>query len=428
MSQLNSLTLEAAKQMDAMDTLRDLQSRFYKTPGKTYMDGNSLGLLSKDAELAVLKALETWKTEAIEGWTDGPTQWFNLPNELGAKIAPLLGAKPSECIVTGSTTTNLHNLLATFYKPKGTRTKLLGDTENFPTDLYALDSHIRLHNRPPSDLILVPGDARGMVSDDDIIAQFSDQIAVALVPVVWYKTGQLADIARIAAAAAVHGIVLGVDCCHSIGAVPHDLHACAVDFAIWCNYKYLNGGPGATAGLYVHEKHHHLYPGLAGWFSSKKDRQFDMAFPLEPAEDVGKWQMGSPSILSTVSTLASLNMIAEVGIDALRTKSLSLTDYLRTLLEERVIKEKLGGRIITPIEPSRRGGHISFAHPEAVQLAKALRHHGIVPDFRPADIIRLAPMALYTTYTEIWHTVDALARILRDEEHRSFSADRDVVS
>jgi len=425
---MNPWSRSAAEQLDERDPLRHMQTRFYKPANKIYMDGNSLGLLSKDAESAVLRALENWKTQAIEGWTEGPDPWFDLPHQLGAKVADLLGAYPTECIVAGSTTTNLHNLLATFYRPSNRRTKLLGDLENFPTDLYALHSHIRLHGRPETDLVLVNGDENGIVSDDDIIAHFSDEIAVALIPAVWYKSGQCADIPRIAAAAAEHNIVLGVDCCHSIGALPHELHAWGVDFAIWCNYKYLNGGPGSAAGLYVHTRHHDKQPGLAGWFGSHREKQFDMAFPQEPAPDAGKWQMGTTAVLSTVAIGASLDMFREVGIHALRAKSLIQTEYLRDLLQHRVIDAGLGGHIVTPRNPAQRGGHISYAHAEAVQLTSALRHRGIVPDFRAPNLIRLAPMAMYTTYAEIWDTVDAFSELLESGAHRSFPNRRGVVS
>ncbi|KPV44984.1 kynureninase [Alicyclobacillus ferrooxydans] len=423
-----ALTRAEAARLDIEDKLSSFRERFYIPDGTLYFDGNSLGLLSKDAEASVQRALDAWKTYAIDGWTKGPEPWFHLPETLGGLSAPLVGALPSEVIVSGSTTVNLHTLLATFYRPTGTRTKILADRENFPSDLYAMHSHIQLHGRPDEDLVLIEPDENGLMSEQTIIDAMQDDIALILLPSVWYKSGQLADIRLLTEAAHARGIVIGFDLAHSIGALPHELHDIGVDFAVWCNYKYVNSGPGATAGLYVHERHHDKAPGLAGWFGSDKDRQFDMAFPLTPARSASKWQLGTPPILATAAIAASLKMLHEADITAIRAKSLQQTSYLRKLLTHFVIDADLGGNIRTPIEDSRRGGHIAFEHEDAVQLAKALRVEGVVPDFRPPYTLRFAPAPLYTSYQDIYDAVMIISDLLKTGRHHAYSKERDVVS
>lgn len=423
-----SFTLEEARKLDAEDALGRFRSRFYIQENHIYLDGNSLGLLSKDAEAVILKSIDDWKRLAIHGWTEAEEPWFTLPEQLGEWTSPLIGALPNEVIVTGTTTVNLHNMLATFYKPAGNRTKIVADKENFPSDLYAIASHLSIHGRPYDDLILIEPGENGEFQTADIVKHFTDEVALVLLPSVWYKSGQLADIAALTQAAHQRGIVIGFDCAHSIGSVPHQLHDDGVDFAVWCNYKYLNGGPGATAGLYVHTKHHTRSPGLAGWFSSAKEKQFDMAFPLQPAHTAGQWQVSTPGIFSTVAVGASLRMFKEAGMDSLRSKSLKQTKFLRNLLEDQIIGQGLGGKILTPSEDTRRGGHIAFYHPKATQVCKALRKAHVTPDYRPGDIIRLAPIALYTSYEDVYRGVEILRRILETKEYENYEAGRDVVS
>ena len=417
-----------AQQLDAVDPLRPYRDRFYLQPDTYYMDGNSHGLLSKDAEAAVLQSLDDWKRLAVEGWTTAQRPWFHLPETLGAWTAPLVGAHPHEVVVTGTATTNLHTLLATFYRPRGTRTKILADDDNFPSDLYALHSHLRLHHRPDTDLVRLSTDHAGHIDESRLIAAMSPDVALVLLPSVWYKSGQLANLERLTAAAHERGILIGFDCCHSIGVVPHALHDWGVDFAVWCNYKYLNAGPGATAGLYVHERHHHEAPGLAGWFGTAKEHQFDMGFPQEPAPSAGRWQISTPPVLATVAGGASLQMIAEVGIAAIREKSLRQTAFLRTQIEQRILTAGLGGAIVTPEAADCRGGHIAFAHPHAVQISQALKARNVIPDYRPPNIVRLAPIPLYTSFEDICHTVDILRDILADKTYERFGPNRNIVS
>ncbi|TCP59156.1 kynureninase [Tumebacillus sp. BK434] len=422
------LTLEYALQMDAADELKAFRERFYLQPGTIYLDGNSLGLMSKEAEQAALQVLNDWKTLGIEGWMDAEQPWFYLAEELGRLQAELVGAKPEEVVVTGSTTVNLHNLVATFFAPQGKRTKILADELNFPSDIYALQSQLFQKGLDPAaHLVQVKSRDGRMIDEDDIIAAMTDEIALIVLPAVLYRSGQLLDIEKLTRAAHERNILIGFDCCHSIGAVPHQFSRHGVDFAFWCNYKYVNGGPGSAAGLYVNERHFGRRPGLSGWFGYRKDKQFDMVHDFEGAPSAGAWQIGTPHLLSTAPILGSLRIFHEAGIERLRAKSLRQTGFFMKLVEE-LLPAALGYSLGNPRAAERRGGHISLEHAEAVRICKALKARGIVPDFRAPNVVRLAPVALYNTFEEIWQTVQALKAIVEHKEYEQFELGRNVVA
>jgi kynureninase len=422
------LRAEAAAR-DARDPLAPFRSRFYRRPGVIYLDGNSLGLASRDAEAAILAAVEDWKRYGIDGWLGGDRPWFTVGEELGAMQAGLVGARPGEVMLTGATTVNLHALLATFYQPSGRRTKIVADSLSFPSDLYALASQIRLRGLDPAEhLVLVPPRNGAILDEADIVAALGDDTALLLAPTVLYRSGQLLDVARLTRAAHERGVIVGLDGSHSVGVVPHRFHDDAVDWAVWCTYKYLNSGPGAVASLFVHERHHGTVPALAGWWGSDKDRQFDMAVDFTPAGNAGAWQISTPSILGAAPLYGSLKIVAEAGLDRIRAKSLDLTSWLIELVDAWLSDGPYGFGVGTPREPARRGGHIALEHPEGVQICKALKTRGIIPDFRPPNVIRVAPSPLYTTYDDVWQLVQALREIVEAGEHRRFAAVREAVS
>lgn len=424
-------TAEAeALKRDLLDPLAHFRERFHLLPGRIYLDGNSLGLLSRDAEAETLAALEQWKTLGIDGWLGADPPWFTLGEELGALTAPLIGAEPEAVIVTGTTTVNQHALTATFYRPQGARRKIVATSLDFPSDVYALQSLIRLHGGDPErDLVLVPSDDGRTIAETEIIAALGDEVAMALLPAVLYRSGQLLDVPRLAAAARERGIPLGFDCAHSIGAVPHHFDDWGVDWAFWCSYKYLNAGPGATGGLYVNRRHWGTAPGLAGWWGYAKERQFDMVHTWQGAEAAGAWQISTPSLLATAPLRGSLRLFHEAGIAALRAKSLAQTDYLAHLLEEGgLTAPPYAVAIGTPREPERRGGHLAVEHADAPRIAKALKARGVIPDFRAPNVIRLAPIPLHTTYHELWQTVQALREIIDGGEHLRVAEGRELVA
>jgi kynureninase len=421
------LTLEHAKSLDKDDVLNRFREEFYLKPNSIYMDGNSLGLLSKRAERTLLECLNDWKDNGIDGWTKGKHPWFFLSEKLGEMMAPLVGAAANEVIVTGSTTVNLHQLVATFYKPEGKRTKILADELTFPSDIYALQSQLRIHGfDPDTQLVRVKSRDGRLLEEEDIIKAMTDDIALIILPTVLYRSGQILDMKRLTAEANKRGILIGFDGCHSIGAIPHSFSEWGVDFAYWCNYKHLNGGPGSVGGLYVNAKHFGTAPGLAGWFGSKKEKQFDMEHSLTPAESAGAFQIGTPHVLSLAPLLGGLEIFAEAGIENIRTKSLKINRFLMDLVDQEI--GDMGFKIGNPIEDSRRGGHVSLEHLEAARICKAMKENGVIPDFRAPNIIRLAPVALYTSYTEVWEVIRILKKIMTERQYEKYKNERDVVA
>lgn len=417
-------TFEKATQLDMQDPLKQYSEEFYKKRGQYYLDGNSLGLLSKRAEQSILTLLDSWKQYGIDGWMSGKHPWFYFSEKLGELCAPLVGAKPEEVVLTGSTTTNLHQLLATFFRPDETRNKILADELNFPSDLYAIASQLRILNLPEEHMKLIKSDDGHTLTTEAIIDAMTDDVAVAILPAVLYRSGQVLNLAAITKAAHARGIIVGFDLCHSIGSIPHDLHNIGADFAFWCNYKHLNGGPGSVAGLFVHEKNFGTTPGLAGWFGSAKDKQFDLAVTHTPASDAGAYQIGTPHILSLAPIEGSLQLFAEVGIGAVRQKSLLLTEFLIGCVEQEISDTFTMGN---PIDETR-GGHVFLVHEEAARICKALKDEGVIPDFRAPDGIRLAPVALYNSFEDVWQAVQILKGIMTNETYKKYENKRDVIA
>lgn len=420
-------TLEYAKKLDEQDALKKFRDEFYLQPNVLYMDGNSLGLLSKRAEQSLLSLLDSWKTYGIDGWTQGEHPWFYFSETLSEMCAPLVGASKEEVIITGSTTTNLHQLIASFYDPKGVRTKILADELTFPSDLYAISSQLSLHGYNPEEhMKLVKSRDGDTLNEADIIEAMTDDVALIVLPSVLYRSGQILQMKELTRAAHERNILIGFDLCHSIGSISHQLDDWDVDFAFWCNYKHLNGGPGAVGGLYVNQRHFGQRPGLAGWFGSHKEKQFDLSIQMTPASDASAYQIGTPNILSAAPLYGSLEMFAEAGIDAIRDKSLRLTDYMTLLIEEELIDYQF--MIASPKEYNRRGGHIYLVHEEAARICKALKEYQVIPDFRSPNGIRLAPVALYNSFEDVWKTVQILKKIMKEETYKKFENKRDVVA
>lgn len=423
-------TEAGALTLDAGDALARFRERFHLLPGKVYMDGNSLGLMARDSESAILRAVEQWKTLGIDGWMAAEPSWFTLGEQLGELMAPLVGADADEVVATGTTTVNQHNLVSTFYAPEGSRRKIVATELDFPSDIYALQSQILLKGGDPErDLVRVASRDGRTIDEEDVVAAMTDEVALVLMPAVLYRSGQLLDIERIAIAARERGIVAGFDCAHSVGAVPHFFDDWEVDFAFWCSYKYLNAGPGGVGALYVNRKHFGTRPGLSGWWGYLKERQFDMAHEWEGAPGAGAWQISTTPLFYGASLLGSLGIFAEAGIDALREKSLRLTTYLMDLVEASGLLEPAYGYAIgTPREDARRGGHVAIEHAAAPAICRALKQRGIVPDFREPNVIRIAPVALYTRFEDVWLTVQALKAIIDAGEHMALDQGRALVA
>ncbi|MYL29436.1 kynureninase [Halobacillus halophilus] len=421
------ITLDDVRKWDEHDELKEYKQEFFLKDATIYMDGNSLGLLSRRSEAALHQSLDDWREHGIEGWTQAAEPWYYMSEKLGQMTAPLLGASPDQVINTGSITTNLHQLLATFYTPEKGRTKIIGDELNFPSDIYALKSQMALHHLDPDEHFIPIESSDGYtLKEEDIIAHMKEDVALLLLPSVLYRSGQLLDMRTLTKEAHKHGILVLFDLAHSIGAVPHQLDEWEVDFAVWCTYKYLNSGPGGTGGLYVNRRHLGTHPGLAGWFSSDKEKQFDMNHELTPSSNAGAFQIGTPHILSSAPLLGSLEMFLEAGIGNIRKKSLQLTQLFMDLIHQEL--EDFGFNIRNPLENERRGGHVCLVHEEAARICKALKSEGVVPDYRSPNVIRLAPVAFYTSYEDVYEVVRILKEIVQEEKHKSFKNERDIIA
>ncbi|MFC7081976.1 kynureninase [Halorussus caseinilyticus] len=410
------LGAEFAAARDETDPLAHLADRFYDPDDEWYVDGNSLGLLSEEAEDALDRAVSEWKDLAIRGWTDADPPWFHYGERLGDRLAPLVGAEPEEVVVANSTTVNIHTLIGTFYD-RAEGSKIVVDELDFPTDHYAIRAQLRQRGVDPDEALTVVESRDGRtIETEDVIGALDDDTAIAFLPSVLYRSGQLLDIEAITEAAHDRGVLAGFDLAHSVGVVPHDLSAVGVDFAVWCSYKYLNAGPGAIAGLYVNENHFDARPALAGWWGHDKETQFEMNPTYTPADDAGAYQIGTIPILSAAPLAGSLQIFEETSIEAVREKSLRLTDYLIFLVDERLPDCEVG----TPREPDRRGGHVAVEHPEAYRVSEALKERGVVVDFRPPNVVRVCPAPLYTSYEDVWEVVEQLRQVVDNREYEQF--------
>jgi kynureninase len=409
------MSLANTAELDAQDPLASFADEFFKPSGTIYLDGNSLGLLCKPAEAALKEAVESWRSRAILGWTDGPEPWFEMSRKASRMMATILGAEAADVMVGQSTTVNLHQLLATYYDANGPYPKILIDEWSFPSDRYAVESHLQLRGRDPAaDLVVVPH--RGHRLDPaDLIAAMGEGVGLAVLPSVVYRTGQLLDMASLTWEARKRGVAILWDCSHSVGVVAHHLRGDEIDVAFGCTYKWLNGGPGSVGWLYVEPGFREAMPGLAGWFGSDPARQFEMSAEFQPAEDAGRFLIGTPHVLSLAPVVGAMKLVNRAGLPLIRAKSLALTRYLREFVESRLAR--FGTQVVTPQEDAEHGGHITLAHPAAGKLSRALRERKVIADFRPPDLLRLAPSPLYTSFTECAKAIDILEEILTTNAH-----------
>lgn len=412
-------TLAFAQALDRNDPLRHFRDRFHipQRNGQdlTYLCGNSLGLQPKSARAALEQELATWQNLGVEGWfeqTEGADQtWLGYHNTCKSALAQIVGAEESEVCPMNALTVNMHLLLASFYRPSGKKYKILTIKGDFPSDQYALETHLKHHNLVPADaLIEIAPRSDGLIHTTDIqhaIAEHADRLAVIWMSGLNYYTGQVYNMAAVAETARQHGVSVGFDLAHAIGNVPMRLHDWGVDFATWCSYKYLNGGPGAVSGVFVHQKHHdRALPRLAGWWGYREDKRFEMSPGFLPAPGADGWQLSTPNIPALALHRAALDITAEAGMATLRQKSERLTGYL-----EYVLAAFNDLKILTPNDPNQRGCQLSLlVRQRGKDVFTYLTEQGIIGDWREPDCIRLSPTPLYNTFEEVWRVGDALRR------------------
>jgi kynureninase len=414
-----------AREMDAQNQLRDFREQFYLPLGKDgkpliYFAGNSLGLMPKAAREIVDQELDNWAELAVDAHHRAGTPWYSYHETLREPTARLIGAQPNEVICMNSLTVNLHLMLATFYRPTKSRFKILMEEPAFPSDTYAIKTQMIHHGLDPKDVLVLarPRKSEFIIRTEDminLIEKHADDLTVVMVGAVNFFTGQLFDLEKITAAAHKHGIIAGFDLAHAIGNVPLALHDGNIDFAVWCSYKYLNAGPGAVAGAFVHERHatNSVLPRLAGWFGNDPNTRFRLHLEPDfiPVASADGWQISNPPIFSMAPLRASLAIFDQAGgIDPLRAKSTKLTGYLEFLLTETGSKKF---SVITPRDPNGRGCQLSIlAHQHPKELHNALVAAGVKCDFREPNVIRVAPTPLYNTFHEVWR----FARILAEHQ------------
>lgn len=381
-----------------------------------YFCGHSLGLQPRAVRGLIEQELDAWASLGVDAHFKENTPWYSYHEQFRHSGARLVGARPGEVVMMNSLTVNLHLMMASFYRPAGRRCKILVDEPTFPSDRYAVLSQIRHHGLDPTDnlLTLTPRTGEHLLRLEDIettLGQLGPEIALVLLSGVNFFTGQLLNLERVTAFAQQHGCYVGFDLAHAAGNVPLRLHDWQVDFAVWCNYKYLNSGPGAIGGCFVHTRHgqNHDLPRLAGWWGNDPTTRFRMHLQADfvPRPGADGWQVSNPPILAMVPLLASLTQFDEAGMAALRSKSISLTGYLHYLLDQ--FPPGLF-EVITPPDSTQRGCQLSImVHQKPCEFMNALADH-VICDFREPNVIRVAPVPLYNTFHEVWQ----FAQLLRN--------------
>ena len=400
---MHDRSLMDARNRDRRDPLASKREAFVLPDDVIYLDGNSLGPLPRNAAGQISSTItKDWGERLIRSWNDAG--WIDLPRAIGAKIAPLIGASPHNVVMADSTSVNLFKVLSAACALQPGRTKIITERQNFPTDNYIAEGVIAQLNQGHS--------LHHTDTPEDLIDALDDDVAVVYLTHINYRNGRMLDMAALTKAAHAHGALIIWDLAHSTGAVPLSLTETGVDFAVGCTYKYLNGGPGAPAFLYVADKHlGQTFQPLSGWFAHKSPFDFDPAYV--PAETINQFLCGTPPILSAVALDAALDVWQDVDLSMLREKSLALTDYFIDLVEARCAGKGL--TLITPREHSLRGSHVSFTHPDGgYAIISALIADGVIGDFRAPDVMRFGFTPLYTTFSDVWLAVDKLAAILEN--------------
>ncbi|MBM2618647.1 kynureninase [Actinoplanes sp. LDG1-06] len=390
-------------------------------PEVAYFAGNSLGLQPKATRVELNEDLDEWARLGVEGHLDAARPWLPYHELLTQPAARLVGARPSEVVVMNSLTVDLHLLMVSFYRPSGERTRIVIEDAAFPSDSYAVRSQARFHGLDPDTAVvrLRPRAGEDTLRTEDVLEFLATEghtVALLMLGGVNYLTGEVMDMATITTAGREAGAVVGWDLAHAAGNIPLALHEWGADFAAWCSYKYLNSGPGALAGVFVHERHHGTdRPRFEGWWSTEPGTRFEMTPESRPPRSADAWQVSNPPIFAMGPVRTSLRIFDEVGMPALRERSLHLTTYLRGLLDEVTATRPL--EVITPREPERHGCQLSvrLLDGNAGALTKRLRfEHGVIADARQPDIVRFAPVPLYSTEEDCRRAAEALAACVEE--------------
>jgi kynureninase len=412
-------TEEAALAADRDDPLSAMRERFHiprAADGNeaVYLAGHSLGVQPRRTRDAVLAQLDAWATLGVEGHFRGAT-WIEADGRMREQTARIVGARPIEVVTMNTLTVDLHLLLASFYRPAGRRSLVIMEAPSFPSDRYAIESHIRHHGLDPTEHLRIvgPRSGEGLLRESDLegaIHEAGDRLALTLFSGVNYATGQLLDIPGLTAAVHAAGAIAGWDLAHAAGNVPLALHDAGVDFAAWCTYKYLDGGPGSIAQAFIHERHalDPTTPRLSGWWGTDPGTRFRMMDTFAPATGADGWRISNPPIMSLAPVGVALALFDEVGMPALRERSERLTGYFADCLATLAPSATL----ITPADPAHRGAMLSVRLPDAPRVLTKLESHGVMADFREPDIIRMAPVPMTNSFHDAWRAASVLDEAL----------------
>ena len=415
--------LDLAKALDRADSLAHFRKRFHLPKTESgepfiYFCGNSLGLQPDTASQFINEELDAWKQFGVEGHFHAKRPWMPYHEFLTQYSAEIVGGQENEVVVMNSLSVNLHLLMTSFYRPQGEKKKILIEHNAFPSDRYAVQSQLKFHgNHPIDDLMILQPDKGAIITTDWILDCFEhhgDEIAMVLIGGVNYYSGQAFDMKAITKKAHEYNCLVGFDLAHAAGNLKLELHKWGVDFAAWCGYKYLNGGPGAPSGVFIHERHLGKtdIPRFEGWWGHDKSTRFEMPDEFIPMETAEAWQLSNPPIMALAPLLASLEIFHEAGIENLVEKSVQLSDYL-----EELIVYKLSGKIeiITPKNSTDRGCQLSLrlVHP-IPNIMDKLNGVGIIADWREPDVIRIAPVPLYNSFQDCFEFVKRLNILIND--------------
>ena len=411
-------SIDFAIELDENDPLVSLQEKFYfpvRENGEKhiYLCGNSLGLQAKKTEDFVKQELDDWKELGVEGHFHARKPWLPYHEFLSESYSKIVGSKPSEVVAMNTLSVNLHLMMVSFYRPENRRNKIIIEADAFPSDIYAVESHLSHHGLDPAESLikLKPRDGEVIIRSEDIIKvieENSETASLIMLGGVNYYTGQVFDMKLITQEAHKHNIVVGFDLAHAVGNIELFLNDWGVDFAVWCSYKYLNSGPGSVAGVFIHEKHHNNnLERFAGWWGHDKESRFKMPDKFIPINTAEGWQLSNPPILSLAAVRASLSIFDEVGMQALIQKSKILTSYLDYLLSQ-IETDRIN--IITPDD---RGCQISISVKNGNKdLFNKITERGVIADWREPDVIRVAPVPLYNSYLDVYKFYKILEDIL----------------
>ena len=415
-------SLDFANQLDQEDPISYLRNEFHIPRDKEgkewlYFTGNSLGLQPKITSKYIDQELDDWANFGVEGHFEAKNPWLSYHELLTDTMAKVVGAKPVEVVVMNTLTTNLHLLMVSFYQPSKTKYKIIIESDAFPSDRYAVQSQLSFHGFDPEEALIEwkPKEGKELLELEDlksILDSQGDEVALLLIGGVNYYTGQYLDIKKIAELGHAKKCMVGIDLAHGAGNIQPNLHDSSIDFAAWCTYKYLNSGPGSLSGLFVHEKHAQRkdLPRFAGWWNHNKETRFNMRQPFDVMSGAEGWQLSNPPILSMAAIKASLDIFEKVGMDALVKKSKKLTGFFEYLVNE-IASDTI--KIITPTNPNERGCQLSLQVKNADKnLHKKLTENNIITDWREPDVIRCAPVPMYTSFEDVYHMVTILESLL----------------